>query len=448
MAKTRINCPNCRQPLVAEVEQLFDVGVDPSAKQKLLSGAVNVVACQNCGYQGGVSTPLVYHDPDKELLLTFMPPELGLPVNEQERILGGMINQVVNKLPQEKRKGYLLRPQPTLTMQGLVERVLEGEGITREMIQAQQQRLALIQRLLGITSQDVLTEVAKQEDKLIDNEFFSLLNRLAETAMMSGDQQSARAVAELQRSLLPITTFGRKLQEQSQEVEAALSALRQLGPEMTRENLLELVIKAPSETRLRAFASLARPVMDYQFFQALSERIERGRGDGRTRLVEIRQKLLEYTREIDQQLEERRKAMQRGIDQILQAPDIEAAMGGNLDAVDEMFMEELELALQAARKQGDLDRSSKLQKMLAVIEQASAPPLELKIVEALIDAPDEAAMQAILEANAEMVTPQFLEALSNVLAQVESTGDEVLIQKIRMANRQAVRYSMRANLRK
>ena len=123
--------------------------VDPQAKQRFLSGASNMANCQSCGYQGPLSTPVVYHDPEKELLLTYFPPELGLPMNEQERLIGPLITQVMNKLPPEKRKAYLLRPQTMLTQQAMIERVLEGEGITREMMEASQQRLNLLQRLLG-----------------------------------------------------------------------------------------------------------------------------------------------------------------------------------------------------------------------------------------------------------------------------------------------------------
>ena len=141
MPKTHINCPNCRQPLMADVDQLFDAGADPSAKSKLISGSFNQIRSPSCGYQGNLSTPLVYHDPDKELLLTYFHPDLGKTRDEQERMIGALINQAVNRLPQEKRKGYLLRPQSVLTLQGLVERILEGDGITREMLQAQQQRL-------------------------------------------------------------------------------------------------------------------------------------------------------------------------------------------------------------------------------------------------------------------------------------------------------------------
>src|SRR3989304_8669372 len=141
MPKTRINCPNCRQPINADVEQLFDAGVDPSAKQRLLSGAYNLVQCPFCGYRGNLATPIAYHNPDKELLLTFIPPEMGLPRDEQERLIGSLLNRVIKNLPQEKRKAYLLQPQSQLTMQGLVERILAADGITHEMLEAQQKRL-------------------------------------------------------------------------------------------------------------------------------------------------------------------------------------------------------------------------------------------------------------------------------------------------------------------
>src|SRR5665811_1188298 len=145
MPQTRTNCPRCKTPILVDVEQLFDLNIDPEAKKKLLSGSFNVIACKNCGYQGMMTTPMVYHDPSKELLLTYFPPEMGLPVNEQERLIGPMINQVVNKLSMEKRKGYLFRPQTMLTLQTMIEKVLEADGITKEMLDGQQKRLSLLQ---------------------------------------------------------------------------------------------------------------------------------------------------------------------------------------------------------------------------------------------------------------------------------------------------------------
>ena len=65
-------------------------------------------------------------------MLTYFPPDLGKKRDEQERMIGVLIKQAVNRLPQEKRKGYLLRPQSVLTLQGMVERILEGDGITEK----------------------------------------------------------------------------------------------------------------------------------------------------------------------------------------------------------------------------------------------------------------------------------------------------------------------------
>lgn len=445
MPKTTVSCPNCRQPIPADITQLFDVNEDPSAKATLISGSYNLIQCPVCGYTGNIPAPVVYHDPEKELLLTYMPPELGLPRNEQERLLGSLINQVVNRLPQEKRKGYLLRPQETLTMQGLVERILEADGITREMIQEQQKKLNLIQRLLS-ASEDARAEIAQQEDALIDGEFFTLISRIAEAALASGDQAGAQQLAQLQQTLLPITTFGRELQEQTKEIEAAVASLQEAGDQLTRDKLLDLVVKAPNDTRLRAFVSLARPGMDYEFFRLLSERIERARGDGRARLISVREKLLQYTQEIDQQVARRQAAARQALEEIIQTADPIQTLEQNLGAVDEFFIQELNASLQAARQEGDLERSAKLQKMVDYIKSLSAAPPEVAFIEELLDAPNDQARRQLLEENQDKVTPELINALTNIVAQVESSNDLELATQIKDLHRQVLRYSMQLNL--
>jgi hypothetical protein len=446
MPKTRVACPNCRQPIMADIEQLFDVNVDPSAKQKLLSGTFNMIQCPHCGYQGNLATPIVYHDPDKELLLTYVPPEIGLPRDEQEKVIGSLINQVVDNLPPEKRKAYLFSPQASLTVQGLLEHILEADGITREMIQAQQERLNLIQRLMSI-SPESLEEVAKEEDELIDAEFFGLLRRLVEASLMGGDQESAQRLADLQQNLLPITTFGREVQAQSQEIEAAIAALQEAGEDLNREKLLELVVSAPNDTRMRAYVSLARPVMDYSFFQLLSERIDRARGDGRTRLIEIRENLLNWTSELDKQVEARSQEARQLINNILQSDNVGDALLQNLPEVDEFFVQELNRLQQEARQKGDLDKLGKLQKMVDILQQASSSPPEVALIEELLEAPDDQARRQIMEEHRDEITPDFLNALTNIVNQVENSDDKELADRIKALNRMALRFSMEQNLR-
>lgn len=445
MPKSLVNCPNCKKPVQADIRQLFDTQEDPSAKQTLLAGAFNIIQCPYCGYHGNLATPLVYHDPQKELLITFVPAEIGLPKNEQERIIGSLINQVMNKLPQEQRKAYLLQPQASLTMQGLVERILEADGITKEMIQASQQRMSLIQKLLN-ASDDVRNEIIHQEDKNINAEFFGLLDRLVQTSAATGDQETGKRLSDLQAKLLAETTFGKELSGQIKEVEAAVKSLQDLGQELTREKLLDLVIKAPNETRLQALVSLARPGMDYSFFQLLSERIDRARTDGRTRLVELRAKLLDLIDALDKRVATQMNKARDLLKTIIESENTEEATMKYLSVVDEYFLQELNRLLEEAKKQGDQEKQNKLQQISNVIAQASRASEVFEFIEALLDAPDEVTRRKLLDENIEQITPDFLSTLSNIAYQVQSGEDLEVSLRVKELHRQVLRYSMERNL--
>jgi len=447
MPRTVVNCPNCKRPVQAEIQQLFDLNQDPSAKQKLLSGAFNLIQCPNCGFRGAAAMPIVYHDPDKELLLTFVPPELALPPNEQERIVGGLINQVMNHLPQEKRKAYLLQPQQTLTMQGLIERVLEADGITKEILQAQQQRLSLIQRLLLASSVDIQKELIHQEDQSIDEQFFALLDRLIEVSMAGGDEQSAQKLGELQKIVMEESTFGRELSHQVREVEAALASLREAGQSLDRKKLLELVIDAPNEERLRALVSFARAGMDYQFFQLLSERIDRARGDGRARLVKLRDTLLQYTQEYDRDIAQRVEQTRQKLEQVLSEVDVEQGLAKYSPIIDGIFISVLNSALEQAEAQKDIPRLEKLKQIMEIIEKASAPPEEVQLLEKLLEAESESEQRRILEENAEKITPELLNSIINLVYQLQGGENKALGERVNEIYKAMLRFSMERSLR-
>ncbi len=424
MPQKQINCPNCRQPIMADVNQLFDVAQEPQAKQNLLSGLYNVANCPHCGYQGNLSTPIVYHDPEKELLLTFFPPELNMPRNEQERLVGPMIKKVVDNLPQEKRKGYLFSPKTMLTFKGMIELILEKDGITKEMLDAQEQRMGLIRRLLEVFAEG-RAELIKQEDAMIDDEFFTLFSRLAEAAMMSNDRASASGLREVQEALLSHSTKGRQLKSEAEEINVARQALETLGQKLTREKLLDLVIDSPNKTRTRAYVQMVRPGMDYQFFQILSERIDKAKGDRKLKLTDLRTLLLEYTAEVDRVLEQRKQLAHKNLDALLEIDDIPAALEANMGAVDEFFVQALTEALEEAHKVGNLDRSAKLSRVMAAIESLSDQPPEMELIDELLQvANDEDAVKKLLQTQADEVNQQILELLSNLMGQVQASVEQ------------------------
>ena len=451
MPQTQIACPRCRQMIAANVEQLFDVTQDPQAKQRLLGGISNMARCPHCGYQGRLATPIVYHDNEKELLLTFFPPELGLPLNEQEKIIGPLIKQVMDRLPPEKRKGYLLSPMPNLTYESMVQVILGKDGITPEMLKEQQERVSLIERLLQASTNDVRSELIKQNINLFDEQFFALFSRLAQSAAASGQEPVARAMVDLQNQLLVETEYGRGLKESVGELEAATKSLQDAGQGLTREKLLDLVIDSPNDSRMRAFVSLARGGMDYQFFQILSDKIDKASGEEKTKLESIREKLLDLTNEVDRQMEARYKQAQEFVESLLAQEDVVQAVQENLDRFTQDAVEVVNQLLRQASEKNDYTRMGKLQKMVEVLREASTPP-EVAFIEQLLDAPDDAALDQMLGDNSALINDQFMEALIGLVAQVDQASEQgnpeakALSEKLSKVYKTALKFSMKRNM--
>jgi hypothetical protein len=451
--KTQISCPRCRQPVVAQIEQLFDVTSDPGAKQRLLGNVSNFAVCQSCGYNGPLATPIVYHDTDKELLLTYFPGELMVPVNEQEKLIGPLITQVTNRLPPEKRKAYLLRPQSFLTYQSLIERVLVADGITPEMIQAQQKRVSLVERLVSASSAEVRSEIIKQDGALFDAEFFAIFSRLVEGTLSSGHEQAARTMDEIQKQLVAETEYGRKVASQSNEIQEAIKTLQAAGKGLDREKLLNILIEAPNDDRLNALVSFTRPGLDYLFFQSLTERIEKGSGDERKKLETLREKLLEITRKIDQRAEEEFKRAGALLNNLLSAENIQQAATDHLNEINDTFVQVLNRALQDANKKNDTVLMPKLQQIVAVLQQASAPPPELALLEEMLATPDETALNKMIEQHASELTPEFSSIVASVISRSEEqagekkSGEEVqMLEKLQVIYRAILKFTMKKNL--
>ncbi|MEA3327269.1 MAG: CpXC domain-containing protein [Chloroflexota bacterium] len=448
MVKQTISCPQCQQPVVAEITRLFDLKQDPQAKQILLAGAYNLIQCPNCGYRGQAPTPIVYHDPEKELLLTFFPPEMHVPINQQEQMVGPLIRKVMDNLPMEQRKAYLFKPETMLTRQRLVERILEEDGVTPEMLKAQQDRLNLLQRLASI-SPESRPEVIKQEEALVDEQLLMILQRLLQSASAAGEEESTQVLGGLQQQILENSTYGRKVLSQVQEQQAVIKTLEEASKKgLTRQRLLELVVDASeSEVKLATLVSMARGGLDYGFFQLLTERIQITSSEEQAHLTELRDKLLNMTHEIDEAIKEEEKLANQVLAELLESEDIEDATLKALPSISEIFFEVLRKRIQDARKAGDEDNLAKLQKVAATIQNVSAPGANIELIETLIQSENEQAINDILEEHADEITDEFMQFMMNLLNQTQQQeGRDVTAEKLHQVYRQALRFSMKRNL--
>src|SRR5258706_3132771 len=265
--------------------------------------------------------------------------ELNLPRQEQDRLIGSMTTAVTNSLPQEKRKGYLFTPKTMLSLQGMIETILEADGITKEVIEAQREKMRLVEPFLQ-TDPDTLPELVRQNDDKIDEEFFAIMAATAEAALANGRRDVAEQTLMLRERLLELSTVGQDLLRRANAQEASIQevseALNSLGEKASYDDLVNLVLQfADDDEKLQVLVGLARPTLDYEFFQRLTKRVDQAKGDERAALGAIRDRLLELTSMVDQQNEQVIKQAADTLRAIANSPDLDAAIMERLEMPDD-----------------------------------------------------------------------------------------------------------------
>jgi len=443
---TQITCPNCRQPFTAPIEQLIDVGRDPQAKARLLSGRTNVAICPHCGYQVALSTPIVYHDPSKELLLLYVPMELGLPKAEQERVIGNLTKAVMNSLPADQRKGYLLMPKTMLTMQGMVETILEADGVTKEMLEAQRAKLRLVETFLQVDPEQLPDLVHEHDDK-IDEEFFAMMAATAESAVAGGRRDIAEQILALREQILQLSTVGQELiqeaGQQEETIQKVANRLNALGEQATHDDFVDATLELAADGNdqtLQALVGLARPVMDYQFFQVLSNRMDQATGDEKTRIASARDRLLELTNIVDQQ---NQAVIQQAADTlraILTSSDMDQAIRERIDLLDDTFLAVLSANIQNAEQTKDLVTAARLKSVfdkVVSILQESAPPV-IQFINELMQQQNFDDARAKLDERAAEFGPDLLQWMDMLSQDLASRGNNMALNRLMRLREAAV----------
>lgn len=444
-----ITCPACGYRFSAPVMTIVDAGQRPDAKALFLSGQVNIAACPQCGNAGRLNTPFVYHDPDKELLLTYVPTELNLPEVEQQRIVGDLTNRVISALPAEKRKGYLLRPKSYLRLEAMIKDILEADGITPEMLEAQRARGELLERLLRADGEQARQAIAQANDAQIDYEFLDLLSINIELAQRSQRPEIVSDLLALREQVLEWTTLG-------QELAAREEAMVSLGlspegerREITREELLDKLIEAAVQggaaqaVKVETMIALGRPAIDYVFYQQLTDRIgaaeQAGDRERAATLIALRETILGETARLD---EEARQATQETVEflgQAMNSDDPHAFIRSHIQQVDSLFMSILSANLQAAEQAGQtevVERLEMISDAVAALVLESQPP-EIQFINRLLSTDYPEGTLALLQENRPKIDDQLLEVMRLVAEDLGKNGREEAAQRMRQILDQA-----------
>jgi len=415
----RVTCPACKQPFQTPVQQIFDVSQDPNAKQRVLNGVTNVAQCPHCGTRGAMSVPFLYHDPEKELALVYMPMEAGGDREQREKTIGRLTRRVMDQLPSEQRKAYLLQPEVVLTMDNLTKRILKEEGVTEEMLQAQEEKAQLLQRMLEAASDEALEAMIETNDEKIDEIFFYMLTHNLEIAQAAEQEAAAQQMRHVRDKLLELSTEGQAIKARNE----LINALRE---EPNRDKLLELLIQAETKETRELLVTAGRPMLDYLFFQSLTSKIDAATDpEEKERLKTLRKEVLDTRDRLDEEAQAVFEARVALLRDMLTADDPKEMARRHLNEIDEAFLNVLGANLQEAHKRNDQQALDALREVwdtvMGLMEEAMPP--ELRLINRLVAAEDEGEIDRLLEESRNLVTQRMAQFVEETAANARDEDD-------------------------
>jgi hypothetical protein len=428
----QLTCPNCRAPMRAQLFTLVDVGRQPELKNYLLSGQLNVAVCPNCGTPAMVAAPLIYHDPAKQLFLVHFPQQLNARPEEQERFIGEATQLIMRGMPANAPRGYLLNARRFLTLNSLIDTILEADGISREMLEAQRARVDLIGLLAEAYEQgeEQLAKAVEQHKEQLDYEFFATLTAFAEASTQGGRDESADVLLGLREKLLELTGFD------TGEVGDFE------GEDISLDEVIERLVAA-DEAQLEETIGEVRPAIDYSFFEEWTRRIDAAERAGDTATAELltqrRAQIVETVERMDKQAQELFEAGAQVLKLAMDAADPAEALRAHSDKIDEAFLLVLDANMAAAQRAGAADAVAKLaeiRKLAVEIAQESLSP-EDRFINELLQAEKPQDATKLLRQNVAMITPAFVKHLNELADQFENDGRKPLGERLRQLGREA-----------
>jgi hypothetical protein len=260
--------------------------------------------------------------------------------------------------------------------------------------------------MLSLQNDEMAVNMAVVENKeLLDREFFMLIADAIERYRGLGQEDQVKALEALRERLMPVTEFGQRLLKQRRAVEA-------LGANPTRQQVMDAIIAGDLE-EVEAITVAALPMLDYNFFQELTTRIEATEGDEREALETKRDMMLhvlETFRKLDEQATQ---AASHVANELIKAEDLDEAIQEFASMIDERVLDVLMRDMQVAQAEGAPEVAARIQKVLEALQQAAgaAMPPAIDLIFKLVEAEYPHETKALLDANSELVNDEFLTLL-------------------------------------
>lgn len=436
--RTTLQCSNCGTPNPATLRRIIDVQKDPQGKIALLNGQINQFQCQNCGQVNSVSSPLLYHDASKEMLIAFVPMDVAMRQgSNEEQMVGQLMNDLTASIPKEEFRSYMFNPKRALTMKGLIEQILEADGVTPEMMAEQQERVELVQKFFEAENEENLVKLVQENDDKIDMSVFQTISLMAQRMIQTGQEQAVGHLAAIQQILLESSTFGQELAQrqvaQEQAIEEVTADLEQLDQNATRSDFIDIALSyAHAEDKLQALVGLIRPAFDYEFFAEFTGRIENAPAEERDMLEGVRDTIRELTEQVDQQTQMMVQQKAQFLQSLLNSNEYQQMMSQNVQLIDDNFMHILTSNIQEAERHKDVQVSAKLRQIyefaVSILQSQMSP--ELIFINDLLSAEDDTSMQSILNERIGEFDDELLDVVDAVEGLLTQQGQQAAVDRL------------------
>jgi hypothetical protein len=210
-----------------------------------------------------------------------------------------------------------------------------------------------------------------------------------------------------------------------------------LAPETSVEEIIDRLLPMLDDPEaLSAMASLNRPLLDYVFFQSLTARMEQTLRSGDTargeQLGRLRQRLLEEIEQQDRALQAAQAQDLQLIEELLTASDPTQALQQNLAHIDTLFLSTLGTAIQAARAEGNIERSARLDALRERILNllADAMPPELKLVNRLMGTNSEEERMRMLGEAPDLLSENLVAVIDGMIEELRAQNRQEAVRRL------------------
>lgn len=434
----KVTCPACGRPFQTPVEQVLDVRAEPEAKQRMLSGLVNVVRCPACGAAGGLNLPFIYHDPAKEVALLYLPLEAGKSEVERQKVAGALTRRLMDSLPPEERKGYLLQQETFINMETMVRRVLELDGVTEQDLEHQRKQQEFLQELLE-AAPDAREQLLAENDDLVDETLFRILQYNLHLMSEAGLQAEEKFEKwqETYEYLLEHHSVGQILTQRAKVVQS-------FAEKPSRQTFLQALLEAPDEITVNMLVHAGLQLMDYAFFQELLQKIE-GAGDEeeKTRLLDLRRRILDSREEIMNGNEALAQERLNLVQKIMSSEEPFKMARSHFSELDDAFSYVLSMRIQQAREDGDKSVFQALVRVGEVVDQLleeSMPP-EVVLIRHLLMATSDEQLDQQLQENRKLLQKPFFDFLAALEEDNRQNGNSDRAEQLQKLRLKAQNYA-------